>query len=122
MASAGGIDGRDFCTAVKNINGVVLAKIKGFLGNNKDCSTCTEIQLSQARDGGTACITACDTYYSDWDGSALVAGNIIYTNSDCTSTADRNFYSNKCSGRSGAYYSVGSDGDGVVGSTIVSCP
>lgn len=106
MASQGGIDGRDLCTSVKNMNGVLLANIKSLMGRGrKSCATCQEVNLSENRDRLIACATACDTtYYTDGDPTNLQVGDFLFTDSSCTTTSGRNYYSSKCGARSGNVY------------------
>ena len=112
MASQGGIDGRDLCTSVKNMNGVLLANIKSLMGRGrKSCATCEEINLSTNRDRLIACATSCDTaFYTDGDPTNLQLGNFLFTDSSCSTTAPRNYYSNRCGARSGNVYLIDSNG------------
>tara|TARA_R110002020_G_scaffold90336_6_gene219885 strand:+ start:957 stop:1319 length:363 start_codon:yes stop_codon:yes gene_type:complete len=106
MAEQGGIDGRDLCSSVKNMNGVLLANIKGIGGRDRTaCASCAEVNLSENRERLVACATACDaTYYTDGDPTNLQVGDFLFTDSSCTTTSGRNYYSNKCGGRSGNAY------------------
>ena len=114
MASPGGIDGKDFCNDIKNINGIALASIKKFLGKTKSCGTCTEVNLSTSRVSSLeACNTSCTTYYTDAaDSDNIQVGESIFTDSACTTAPTRAYFSNKCGGRSGSWYrtdTAGSD-------------
>ena len=112
MASQGGIDGKDMCTSVKNMNGVLLANIKSLMGRGrKSCGTCQEVNLSENRDIGLVCGISCDaTYYTDGDPTNLQLGDFLFTDSSCTTTSGRNYYSNKCGARSGFVYLLDTNG------------
>ena len=106
MASPGGIDGKDFCNDIKNINGIALASIKKFLGKTKDCLNCQAVSLSTDRSPAIACNLSCSTYYTDGDPTNLQLGDRVFTNSTCTSPVSKNYYSDKCGGRTGSVYLI----------------
>jgi len=112
MASQGGIDGKDMCTSVKNMNGVLLANIKSLMGRGRTpCTTCQEVALSENRDLGLVCGMSCDTvYYTDGDPTNLQLGDKLFTDSSCATISGRNYYSNKCGARSGNVYLLDTNG------------
>jgi|TARA_R100000664_G_scaffold9229_1_gene15356 hypothetical protein len=111
MAEQGGIDGRDMCSSVKDMNGVLLANIKGIGGRDRTaCTTCESVSLAGNRIASTACALACDTFFTDGTPSNLQLGDKIFSNAECTELAARNYYSNRCGARSGNVYLIDSNG------------
>ena len=107
MANAGGLDGKDICTGISNINGVAIDSLSKISGKDKkSCATCTALELAPDSDGCPgACRGECAVYYTDGTVGSLQLGDAIFTNNDCTSVAVDAFYSDvPCRGDQGVCF------------------
>ena len=107
----GGVDGKDICTSITDINGVEVGDIKGVGGKDKKtCATCVGINLTISEEScATACgDTECTTYYTDGTVGSLQVGDHIYQDEACGECAETAFYSdNRCEGIQRSCFTVG---------------
>ena len=119
----GGLDGKDICDDILNINGVTVANIKGISGKDKKscCTANGPIVVSAVQDScALACASEdCGNFYTDGTSGTcpLVNGDYLYTDTSCT-LASNGYYSPKnCNGGCSKCYTVSS---GII--TVSDCP
>ena len=106
------IDNQAICTQVTSVNNVTLANIAQIDNITKSCVTCSAIDLvfnaesCESACGGEDCVR----YYTDGTVGALVNGDHIYEDAECTACGSAGYFSDRrCEGEQASCYQTDSD-------------